>query len=378
MRALGQFFALALTKDRYAYWAEMRSVRRPLAKTILLSLDFLLAADVVDTLGDVKAATAPDLFKLAALVLLRAFMSFHLTEECKSRGGMGPEGAEEERGAVDDGVNRDVWNACCCDLCSSTVDRPPVSGHAVKGLPAGRPIRRLVDKMLPDPMDVGSSVKSASRETDALLPKPTDTGTRSADASLTTRQLLELSSAMAAIQFSYATEFAFGTPYFRLRNVSYSVLPLIWLAGPFSGFLVQPLVGHWSDRVGRRWPFIALGALFIIGGMALMASADWAGRTLFGDVCAPGPRCHATVALATVGGPGTGQPADAGQQHHHPVDGGGEPGRQPVGDLLARWHPAGARGGYGGGGVDRLAHRAGGASAGRWPAHATTPVSRRR
>ncbi|KAK4534275.1 hypothetical protein CDCA_CDCA01G0300 [Cyanidium caldarium] len=94
MRALGQFFALALTKDRYAYWAEMRSVRRPLAKTILLSLDFLLAADVVDTLGDVKAATAPDLFKLAALVLLRAFMSFHLTEECKSRGGMGPEGAE--------------------------------------------------------------------------------------------------------------------------------------------------------------------------------------------------------------------------------------------------------------------------------------------
>ncbi|KAK4534274.1 hypothetical protein CDCA_CDCA01G0299 [Cyanidium caldarium] len=155
--------------------------------------------------------------------------------------------------------------------------------------------------MLPDPMDVGSSVKSASRETDALLPKPTDTGTRSADASLTTGQLLQLSSAMAAIQFSYATEFAFGTPYFRLRNVSYSVLPLIWLAGPFSGFLVQPLVGHWSDRVGRRWPFIALGALFIIGGMALMASADWAGRTLFGDVCAPGPRCHATVALATVG-----------------------------------------------------------------------------
>ena len=155
--------------------------------------------------------------------------------------------------------------------------------------------------MLPDPIDVGSSVKSACRETDALLPKPTDTGRRSADASLTAGQLLQLSSAMAAIQFSYATEFAFGTPYFRLRNVSYSMLPLIWLAGPFSGFLVQPLVGHWSDRVGRRRPFVAFGALFIIGGMALMASADWAGRTLFGDVCAPGPRCRATVALATVG-----------------------------------------------------------------------------
>lgn len=69
----------------------------------------------------------------------------------------------------------------------------------------------------------------------------------------TTLELLGLTSSLAAVQFSYAIEFAFGTPWFRERGVSYAVIPFIWLAGPFSGFIVQPVIGVWSDRCRHPW-----------------------------------------------------------------------------------------------------------------------------
>eukprot|EP00871_Galdieria_phlegrea_P000674 jgi/Galph1/1607/GphlegSOOS_G290.1 len=105
-------------------------------------------------------------------------------------------------------------------------------------------------------------------------------------------ELLALSSSLAAVQFSYAIEFAFGTPWFRERGVSYGLIPFIWLAGPFSGFIVQPVVGVLSDRCrhpwGRRRPFILFGAAGIVFGMLLLSTADPIGA-LFGE----GMSCHA-------------------------------------------------------------------------------------
>lgn len=53
--------------------------------------------------------------------------------------------------------------------------------------------------------------------------------------------------------------------------------PLVWLAGPLSGLIVQPVVGVFSDtlnwKMGRRRPFILLGALLTILSMYMVAYA---------------------------------------------------------------------------------------------------------
>ncbi|KAI9244979.1 major facilitator superfamily domain-containing protein [Phascolomyces articulosus] len=72
---------------------------------------------------------------------------------------------------------------------------------------------------------------------------------------------------MAGIQFTWTVELSYGTPYLLSLDLSKELTACVWLAGPLSGLIVQPLVGAWSDknesRQGRRRPFI-------IGGGALV------------------------------------------------------------------------------------------------------------
>lgn len=64
-------------------------------------------------------------------------------------------------------------------------------------------------------------------------------------------------------------------PYLLSLGLSRDVMSLVLLAGPFSGLLVQPLIGHHADnstsKYGRRRPYILVGtvtstlALFWLG-----------------------------------------------------------------------------------------------------------------
>lgn len=44
-------------------------------------------------------------------------------------------------------------------------------------------------------------------------------------------------------------------------------MSLVWIAGPLSGLIIQPLVGMWSDKsrskYGRRRPFMVGGSLAV-------------------------------------------------------------------------------------------------------------------
>ncbi|KAJ8330675.1 hypothetical protein O5D80_001188 [Batrachochytrium dendrobatidis] len=55
-------------------------------------------------------------------------------------------------------------------------------------------------------------------------------------------------------------ELAYGTPYLLSLGLAKSLTALVWIAGPLSGILIQPIVGVYSDRstfqYGRRRPFI--------------------------------------------------------------------------------------------------------------------------
>ncbi|XP_027091404.1 sucrose transport protein SUC4 isoform X1 [Coffea arabica] len=100
------------------------------------------------------------------------------------------------------------------------------------------------------------------------------------------RLLLRVSSVACGIQFGWALQLSLLTPYVQELGIPHAWASIIWLCGPISGFFVQPLVGHMSDRcksrLGRRRPFIIAGAASIVVAVLVIGfSADigW----LFGD-----------------------------------------------------------------------------------------------
>lgn len=100
------------------------------------------------------------------------------------------------------------------------------------------------------------------------------------------RTLLRVASVACGIQFGWALQLSLLTPYVQELGIPHAWASIIWLCGPLSGLLVQPIVGHVSDRCtsrfGRRRPFILAGATSIIVAVLIVGfSADigW----LFGD-----------------------------------------------------------------------------------------------
>ncbi|XP_029126720.1 sucrose transport protein SUC4 [Cajanus cajan] len=99
--------------------------------------------------------------------------------------------------------------------------------------------------------------------------------------------LLRVASVAGGIQFGWALQLSLLTPYVQQLGIPHVWASIIWLCGPLSGLLVQPLVGHLSDRCtsrfGRRRPFILGGALAIIVSVLIIGhSADigwWFGDT---------------------------------------------------------------------------------------------------
>lgn len=103
------------------------------------------------------------------------------------------------------------------------------------------------------------------------------------------------------VQFGWAIQIAFTTPIFLELGVPHIWVSFIWLAGPISGLIVQPVVGAVSDGLrspfGRRRPFIFVGAIFIIVGLALISNA----RTLGGWLGDVGDDHARAIVIAIVG-----------------------------------------------------------------------------
>ena len=76
------------------------------------------------------------------------------------------------------------------------------------------------------------------------------------------------------VQFSFGLQQSNMSAIYKYLGAEESELPLLWLAGPVTGLVVQPIVGAisdgtWSYRFGRRKPFFLIGAL--IASLALIA-----------------------------------------------------------------------------------------------------------
>jgi len=87
-------------------------------------------------------------------------------------------------------------------------------------------------------------------------------------------QIFNMNVGFLGIQFSFGLQQTAVNPIFSFLGANHEDLPLLNLAGPITGLIIQPIIGAisdktWSPRWGRRKPFFLIGA--IIGSLCLFA-----------------------------------------------------------------------------------------------------------
>jgi len=79
------------------------------------------------------------------------------------------------------------------------------------------------------------------------------------------------------LQFGFALQNANVSRIFETLGADLEQVPLLWIAAPFTGLVVQPLIGYFSDRtwtrLGRRRPYFVAGALLAAATLVCMPRA---------------------------------------------------------------------------------------------------------
>ena len=82
---------------------------------------------------------------------------------------------------------------------------------------------------------------------------------------LSIAQIFLMSFGFLGIQFGFALQNGNTSRILRSFGADVEQLPLFWIVAPLVGMIVQPIIGHYSDktwnRVGRRKPYFLVGAL---------------------------------------------------------------------------------------------------------------------
>jgi len=95
-------------------------------------------------------------------------------------------------------------------------------------------------------------------------------------------QIWNMSFGFLGIQFGFALQGGFMSRIFQTLGADQSEIPMLWIAAPLTGLLVQPIIGFlsdrtWSWRFGRRRPYFLIGA--VLSSIALFfmpySSALW-------------------------------------------------------------------------------------------------------
>ncbi len=86
-------------------------------------------------------------------------------------------------------------------------------------------------------------------------------------------QIWNMSFGFLGIQFGWALQMANTSAIYEYLGADAHQIPILWLAAPLTGLIVQPIIGHMSDRtwnrLGRRRPYFLVGAL--LASFALIA-----------------------------------------------------------------------------------------------------------
>ena len=96
--------------------------------------------------------------------------------------------------------------------------------------------------------------------------------------------LWNISFGFFGIQIGFALQNANMSRVFQTLGSSIDDLPALWVAAPLTGLIVQPIIGHLSDktwnRLGRRRPYFLTGAIFAALALFLMPLSPTFGAPL--------------------------------------------------------------------------------------------------
>ncbi|KAF2718359.1 MFS general substrate transporter [Polychaeton citri CBS 116435] len=114
-------------------------------------------------------------------------------------------------------------------------------------------------------------------------------------------RMILLTFSLIGLQFCWGTEMTYGTPYLLSLGMPKSQLSWVWVAGPLSGLIMQPIIGNISDRstskYGRRRPFMVAGTIMVVACMLLLA---WTSEVVGMFVQDKETRKSVTIALAVL------------------------------------------------------------------------------
>lgn len=97
-------------------------------------------------------------------------------------------------------------------------------------------------------------------------------------------QIWNMSFGFLGIQFGFALQNGNASRILQTFGADVEHLSLFWLAAPLTGMIVQPLIGHYSDRtwnrLGRRRPYFLAGALITALALTLLPNASFIAAAL--------------------------------------------------------------------------------------------------
>jgi maltose/moltooligosaccharide transporter len=84
---------------------------------------------------------------------------------------------------------------------------------------------------------------------------------------LSIAQIINMSVGFFGIQFAFGLQNANVSRIFQTLGAKIEEIPILWIAAPLTGLIVQPIIGHMSDKtwigkLGRRRPYFLAGAIF--------------------------------------------------------------------------------------------------------------------
>ncbi|KZF25981.1 MFS general substrate transporter [Xylona heveae TC161] len=126
-------------------------------------------------------------------------------------------------------------------------------------------------------------------------------GTPSIKGSSESMRMALLTFSLVGIQFTWGIEMTYCTPYLLQLGLTKSRTSLVWVAGPLSGLIMQPVVGVLADnsksRWGRRRPYMVVGALIVAVTLLVLG---WTSEVVGLFISDPELRRPMTIALAVL------------------------------------------------------------------------------
>jgi maltose/moltooligosaccharide transporter len=90
-------------------------------------------------------------------------------------------------------------------------------------------------------------------------------------------QIWNMSFGFLGIQFGFALQNGNVSRIFQTLGAEIDQIPILWIAAPVTGLIIQPIIGHMSDhtwtRLGRRRPYFLVGAILASTALILMPNS---------------------------------------------------------------------------------------------------------